>query len=112
MHVNTFSEIWMDLSVLFMMSLSPALTNCSLFSLLLAVLRVEHALCSHKTVNAYTCLWFLGSREACNEGEGDPPLYVNVNMFTGQLMNTWIDSLQAFFPGLQVKQTLFLLKTA
>lgn len=44
----------------------------------------------------------VGSREACNEGEGDPPLYVNVNMFTGQLMNTWIDSLQAFFPGLQV----------
>lgn len=45
--------------------------------------------------------WVL-SREACNEGEGDPPLYVNVNMFSGQLMNTWIDSLQAFFPGLQV----------
>ncbi|XP_063797356.1 ER degradation-enhancing alpha-mannosidase-like protein 1 isoform X2 [Pseudophryne corroboree] len=41
-------------------------------------------------------------REACNEGEGDPPLYVNVNMFNGQIMNTWIDSLQAFFPGLQV----------
>ncbi|XP_061474528.1 ER degradation-enhancing alpha-mannosidase-like protein 1 [Rhineura floridana] len=41
-------------------------------------------------------------REVCNEGEGDPPLYVNVNMFSGQLMNTWIDSLQAFFPGLQV----------
>ncbi|XP_006897140.1 PREDICTED: ER degradation-enhancing alpha-mannosidase-like protein 1 [Elephantulus edwardii] len=41
-------------------------------------------------------------REACNEGEGDPPLYVNVNMFSGQLINTWIDSLQAFFPGLQV----------
>lgn len=45
---------------------------------------------------------FPGRREACNEGEGDPPLYVNVNMYTGQLMNTWIDSLQAFFPGLQV----------
>lgn len=45
------------------------------------------------------------SREACNEGEGDPPLYVNVNMFSGQLMNTWIDSLQAFFPGLQVLST-------
>ncbi|KAG2470788.1 ITPR1 protein, partial [Polypterus senegalus] len=44
----------------------------------------------------------LGNREACNEGEGDPPLYVNVNMFNGQIMNTWIDSLQAFFPGLQV----------
>ncbi|XP_066554236.1 ER degradation-enhancing alpha-mannosidase-like protein 1 [Amia ocellicauda] len=41
-------------------------------------------------------------RESCNEGEGDPPLYVNVNMFNGQIMNTWIDSLQAFFPGLQV----------
>lgn len=25
-----------------------------------------------------------------------------MNMFSGQLMNTWIDSLQAFFPGLQV----------
>lgn len=42
------------------------------------------------------------SREACNEGEGDPPLYVNVDMFSGRLMNTWMDSLQAFFPGLQV----------
>uniref|UniRef100_A0A8C8M949 alpha-1,2-Mannosidase n=1 Tax=Oncorhynchus tshawytscha TaxID=74940 RepID=A0A8C8M949_ONCTS len=41
-------------------------------------------------------------RESCNEGEGDPPLYVNVNMFNGQIMNTWIDSLQAFFPGLLV----------
>uniref|UniRef100_A0A5F8GV42 alpha-1,2-Mannosidase n=1 Tax=Monodelphis domestica TaxID=13616 RepID=A0A5F8GV42_MONDO len=41
-------------------------------------------------------------RRACNEGEGDPPLYVNVNMFSGQMMNTWIDSLQAFFPGLQI----------
>lgn len=60
------------------------------------------ALCSSKIVNIYTRLLLLCSREACNEGEGDPPLYVNVNMFTGQLMNTWIDSLQAFFPGLQV----------
>ncbi|CAL1609445.1 unnamed protein product [Knipowitschia caucasica] len=41
-------------------------------------------------------------RELCNEGEGDPPLYVNVNMFNGEIMNTWIDSLQAYFPGLQV----------
>lgn len=62
----------------------------------------ETLLCPSETVNVYICLLFLGSREACNEGEGDPPLYVNVNMFTGQLMNTWIDSLQAFFPGLQV----------
>lgn len=63
---------------------------------------MKHTSCSSETVNVYACLLFLGSREACNEGEGDPPLYVNVNMFTGQLMNTWIDSLQAFFPGLQV----------
>uniref|UniRef100_A0A7M4F3L8 alpha-1,2-Mannosidase n=1 Tax=Crocodylus porosus TaxID=8502 RepID=A0A7M4F3L8_CROPO len=48
-------------------------------------------------------------REACNEGEGDPPLYVNVNMFNGQLMNTWIDSLQAFFPGLQATKNPFYL---
>ncbi|XP_077582570.1 ER degradation-enhancing alpha-mannosidase-like protein 1 [Stigmatopora nigra] len=41
-------------------------------------------------------------RESCNEGEGDPPIYVNVNMMSGKIMNTWIDSLQAFFPGLQV----------
>lgn len=41
-------------------------------------------------------------REFCNEGHGDPPLYVNVNMLDGHMMNTWIDSLQAFFPGLQV----------
>lgn len=52
------------------------------------------------------------SREACNEGEGDPPLYVNVNMFSGQLMNTWIDSLQAFFPGLQVLGLLSLRERA
>lgn len=46
-------------------------------------------------------------RESCNEGEGDPPLYVNVNMCSGEIMNTWIDSLQAFFPGLQVRLCTF-----
>uniref|UniRef100_A0A8C5HLH4 alpha-1,2-Mannosidase n=1 Tax=Gouania willdenowi TaxID=441366 RepID=A0A8C5HLH4_GOUWI len=48
-------------------------------------------------------------RELCNEGEGDPPLYVNVNMFSGETMNTWIDSLQAFFPGLQATKNPFYL---
>uniref|UniRef100_A0A674ADM1 alpha-1,2-Mannosidase n=1 Tax=Salmo trutta TaxID=8032 RepID=A0A674ADM1_SALTR len=48
-------------------------------------------------------------RESCNEGEGDPPLYVNVNMFNGQIMNTWIDSLQAFFPGLLATKNPFYL---
>ena len=56
----------------------------------------------------FACALWIHSREACNEGEGDPPLYVNVNMFSGQLMNTWIDSLQAFFPGLQVSGRLVL----
>lgn len=40
--------------------------------------------------------------EVCNEGEGDFLFYVNVNMFSGQLMNIWIDFLQVFFFGLQV----------
>lgn len=57
-------------------------------------------LCQPPFLTSDRSAWAL-SREACNEGEGDPPLYVNVNMFSGQLMNTWIDSLQAFFPGLQ-----------
>uniref|UniRef100_A0A672H3K0 alpha-1,2-Mannosidase n=1 Tax=Salarias fasciatus TaxID=181472 RepID=A0A672H3K0_SALFA len=48
-------------------------------------------------------------RESCNEGEGDPPLYVNVNMFSGEIVNTWIDSLQAFFPGLQATKNPFYL---
>lgn len=51
----------------------------------------------------WPCLLLCFRRESCNEGEGDPPLYVNVNMFSGEIMNTWIDSLQAFFPGLQVR---------
>uniref|UniRef100_A0A3B3CYQ7 alpha-1,2-Mannosidase n=1 Tax=Oryzias melastigma TaxID=30732 RepID=A0A3B3CYQ7_ORYME len=48
-------------------------------------------------------------RDSCNEGEGDPPLYVNVNMYSGEIMNTWIDSLQAFFPGLQATKNPFYL---
>lgn len=53
------------------------------------------------TVCVCVCCVFL-RRESCNAGEGDPPLYVNVNMCSGEIINTWIDSLQAFFPGLQV----------
>lgn len=57
------------------------------------------------SITYYFCVFFVffSRRESCNEGEGDPPLYVNVNMFSGEIMNTWIDSLQAFFPGLQVR---------
>ena len=31
-------------------------------------------------------------------------LYRNVNMMNGGLMSSWVDSLSAYFPGLQVKQ--------
>ncbi|XP_054751579.1 ER degradation-enhancing alpha-mannosidase-like protein 1 [Lytechinus pictus] len=41
-------------------------------------------------------------RKLCRSGVGDSPLYVNVNMNTGNLMNNWVDSLQAAFPGIQV----------
>lgn len=41
-------------------------------------------------------------RQKCNSGIGEPPLYVNVHMNSGEIMNTWIDSLQAAFSGVQV----------
>nr|AJA37905.1 EDEM-like protein 1 [Littorina littorea] len=41
-------------------------------------------------------------RERCNFGEGNSPMYVNVNMMTGEVINTWIDALQAAWPGVQV----------
>ncbi|KAL5015540.1 hypothetical protein ScPMuIL_009810 [Solemya velum] len=41
-------------------------------------------------------------RVNCNQGEGNPPIYVNVNMKTGETVNYWIDSLQAAWSGVQV----------
>uniref|UniRef100_H2Y763 alpha-1,2-Mannosidase n=1 Tax=Ciona savignyi TaxID=51511 RepID=H2Y763_CIOSA len=41
-------------------------------------------------------------RKHCNSGHGDPPIYVNVDLSNGMMINTWVDSLQAFFPGLLV----------
>lgn len=41
-------------------------------------------------------------REHCNEGEGNHPVYVNVNMLDGSTLTLWIDSLQAAFAGVQV----------
>jgi len=41
-------------------------------------------------------------REFCNNGTGSVPLYVNVNMDNGEIVNTWIDALQASFSGVQV----------
>ncbi|KAL1434838.1 hypothetical protein MTO96_001727 [Rhipicephalus appendiculatus] len=41
-------------------------------------------------------------RVSCNEGCGEHPLYVNVNMQDGSTSTLWIDSLQASFSGIQV----------
>lgn len=45
-------------------------------------------------------------RAHCNDGNGDPPIYVNVHMRDGSLANTWVDALQAAFAGVQVKFAL------
>ncbi|XP_075218379.1 ER degradation-enhancing alpha-mannosidase-like protein 1 isoform X2 [Lycorma delicatula] len=47
-------------------------------------------------------LYMRRGRAHCNHGEGDHPLFVNVDMHTGSLHTTWIDSLQAAFAGVQV----------
>ena len=43
------------------------------------------------------------SRLKCNEGNGTTPLYVNVNMNSGETVNTWVDALSASFAGVQVR---------
>jgi mannosidase alpha-like ER degradation enhancer 1 len=39
-------------------------------------------------------------RSKCFSGDGTVPFFANVNFSTGEVANTWIDSLSAFFPGL------------
>jgi len=41
-------------------------------------------------------------RLLCNSGHGFHPIYVNVNIKTGETHTNWIDSLQAAIPGVQV----------
>ena len=41
-------------------------------------------------------------RAHCNQCSGDHPLYVNVDMMSGAIHTSWIDSLQAAFAGVQV----------
>ncbi|ODM99933.1 ER degradation-enhancing alpha-mannosidase-like protein 1 [Orchesella cincta] len=41
-------------------------------------------------------------RPQCNSGYGDHPLYVNVDMHSGNTYTYWIDALQASFPAVQV----------
>lgn len=41
-------------------------------------------------------------RIRCDRGSGMPPVYVNVNMKTGETANNWIDALQAAWSGVQV----------
>lgn len=33
-------------------------------------------------------------RDSCVVGTGEPPIYVNVDMRDGSIVNTWIDALQ------------------
>ncbi|VDN22843.1 unnamed protein product [Gongylonema pulchrum] len=41
-------------------------------------------------------------RDRCVLGEGETPIYVNIDMRDGSLINTWIDALQASFAAVQV----------
>jgi mannosidase alpha-like ER degradation enhancer 1 len=41
-------------------------------------------------------------RVNCMDEDGNHPMFVNVNMHTGQLATTWIDALQASFSAVQV----------
>lgn len=47
-------------------------------------------------------LYMRRGRPECNKGAGSHPLYVNVEMESGNTATNWIDSLQAAFPGVQV----------
>ena len=47
-------------------------------------------------------LSILFSRLNCMDDDGIHPIFVNVNMQTGQLATTWIDALQASFSAVQV----------
>ena len=53
----------------------------------------------------YELLVAVTIRGACQSGPWSPgsvPLYVNVDMSSGTTYNSWVDSLSASFPGLQV----------
>ncbi|XP_046840055.1 ER degradation-enhancing alpha-mannosidase-like protein 1 [Xenia sp. Carnegie-2017] len=52
----------------------------------------------YKSVNMY----MRKGRHLCNSGNGDVPIFVNVNMNDGKIINTWIDSLSASFAAVQV----------
>ncbi|ELU08304.1 hypothetical protein CAPTEDRAFT_106603 [Capitella teleta] len=53
---------------------------------------------SYETIKYY----MRRGRKHCNSGSGFPPIYVNVNMRSGEVINNWIDALQAAWPGVQV----------
>ncbi|XP_046652402.1 ER degradation-enhancing alpha-mannosidase-like protein 1 [Daphnia pulicaria] len=53
---------------------------------------------SYETIKAY----LRKGRQKCNDGDGEHPIYVNVDMKNGATSTTWIDALQASFAGLQV----------
>lgn len=42
------------------------------------------------------------SHTDCLAATGPPPIYWNVDMYTGQRVNNWIDTLQSFWPGVLI----------
>ena len=62
---------------------------------------------SYETIKYY----MRRGRGSCNNGTGFTPIYVNVNMKDGEMVNNWIDSLQAAWPGVQVPETFVLFIT-
>ena len=56
-------------------------------------------------------MYVLFFRRACNQwkpGLANAPHYVNIDMTSGKTTNHWVDSLSAFFAGLQVYPYVYL----
>ncbi|EUB62151.1 ER degradation-enhancing alpha-mannosidase-like protein [Echinococcus granulosus] len=42
----------------------------------------------------------------CACPEGHPPVYWNTDMFTGEVVNTWVDTLQSVWPGILMSKNM------
>ena len=92
--IGTISEHCMKLCTLLIGAWKECYTLC---------LNKSHLALSRQVwcVNAFC--FSVYRRKQCNEGSGFPPIYVNVNMKSGEVLNNWIDALQAAWPGIQVR---------
>lgn len=57
---------------------------------------LRHGLCETSSVHHCVC------------SGGYPPVYWNIDMFTGEVVNTWVDTLQSVWPGILVSMALHL----